>query len=259
MKTASKAVGLIITVAGLTMNSSAQTVTASVGAEYTSGDYGGGGDTDIIYVPFSLGVESGDWYARASLPYLDISGPGIFLGDNIPIARDRDTPIRALNENVSGLGDLSLTIGRGFTLDEAGAWHLDITGRVKLPTADSASGLSTGETDYAVALDLTRDVGDWSWFAGGGYRINGDPQTFSLQNTAFASLGAVRYATNGGSWGVAYDFGQAATSGTSDAHELSSWFVFRLTGKTRLQIYGLTGLSDGGPDYGGGLRLSFKL
>ncbi len=252
-------IGIIGAAAGISMPAYAQDFTASAGVEYTTGDYGGGSETDVLYVPISLGLETDDWFVRASLPWLSLSGPGVFLGEDLPLVRRRDGQGRADGDEVSGFGDLSLSVGRSFDLDAEGNWLLDITGRVKFATADVADGLSTGEMDYSLALDLTRNIGNWSVFGGGGYRINGDSATRALNDTAFASVGTAYYMASGASWGTALDFSQAATAGTDDALEVSSWFSFKLNDSTRLQAYGLFGLTDGGPDYGGGLRLAFRL
>lgn len=253
------AIGLLGTVAAVGLPAHAQDFTASAGVEYTTGDYGGGGETDVLYAPFSLGLESDDWLVRVTLPWLELSGPGIFLGEDIPLVRDINAPVRGASEDVSGFGDVSLTIGRGFDLDAEGNWRLDATGRVKFATADETDGLSTGEMDYSMALDLTRNLGAWSVFGGGGYRINGDPDARDLNDTAFASLGAAYYMESGTSWGAALDYSQAATEMTDDALEASSWVSFRLSEKVRLQTYAIGGLSDGGPDYGAGMRLALKL
>lgn len=233
----------------------AQSFSVSAGAEFTTGDYGGGTDTDVFYAPLSLGLDADDWSFRASIPYLELSGPGIFLGEDLPLVRDVRAPVRMANEDVSGFGDLSLRVTKTTRLDSGGKWELDLTGRVKLPTADENDGLGTGETDYSASADLIRNVGAWSMFAGGGYRINGNPEGRDLNDIAFGSLGAVRYTQSGSSWGVAYDFSQAASDGVDDAHELSTWLSFGLGSDVRLQLYGLSGLSDGGPDYGGGARI----
>ncbi len=233
----------------------AQSFSVSAGAEYTTGDYGGGADTDVFYAPIAIGLDNGDWSVRASLPYLQVSGPGIFLGEDLPLVRDVTAPIRMANEDVSGFGDLNLRVTKTTRLDDQGKWELDLTGRVKLPTADEDQGLGTGEADYSASADLIRNIGTWSLFGGGGYRVNGDPDRRDLNDIAFGSLGAVRYTQAGSSWGLAYDFSQAASDGVDDAHELSSWVSFGLSNQVRVQVYGLTGLSDGGPDYGGGARL----
>nr|WP_070959854.1 hypothetical protein [Hyphomonas sp. Mor2] len=237
----------------------AQSFSISAGAEFTTGDYGGGADTDVFYAPIALGLDGDDWSLRASIPYLELSGPGVFLGEDLPLVRDIAAPVRMANEDVSGFGDLSLRITKTTRLDSEGKWELDLTGRVKLPTADEADGLGTGETDYSASADLIRNLGAWSWFAGVGYRVNGDPDGRDLNDIAFGSLGAVRYTQTGSSWGFAYDYSQAASDGVDDAHELSTWLSFGLTKDVRVQLYGLTGLSDGGPDYGGGARMVLSL
>lgn len=241
------------------MLAQAQDFTISAGAEFTTGDYGGGADTDVFYVPFSAGLETDDWSVSVSVPWLSLSGPGVFLGENIPLVRDRGAPVRGDDEEVSGLGDVSLVAVRSFDLDPQGQWQIDLTGRIKFATGDDSSGLSTGEMDYSAAIDVTRNIGAWGLFAGGGYRITGDPEGQPLDDTAFASLGAVYYADSGTSWGAALDFNQAATAGTDDALEVSSWVSLSLNETARLQIYGLAGLTDGGPDMGVGMRLAFRL
>ena len=248
-----------VAVLGASGVANAQALSVSIGGEYTSGDYGGGGDMDVFYAPVALGLDAGDWSIRASVPYLNLSGPGIFLGEDLPLVRDARAPIRQANEDVSGFGDLNLRITKTTRLDDEGEWELDLTGRVKLPTADQDEGLGTGEADFSASADLIRHVGVWSVFAGGGYRLNGDPDGRDLNDIAFGSLGAVRYTKTGSSWGLAYDFSQAASDGVDDAHELSSWLSFGVTDDLRLQLYGLKGLSDGGPDYGGGARLVLSL
>lgn len=237
----------------------AQEMTAAVGAEYTTGDYGGGADTDVFYVPFSAGLETDDWSVQLSVPWLNLSGPGVFLGENIPLVRDGRAPVRGAGEDVSGLGDVSLIATRTFDLDAQSDWQVDLTGRVKFATADETNGLSTGEMDYSAAIDVTRNFDAWSIFAGGGYRITGDPAGQPLDDTAFASLGASYYTESGTNWGAALDFTQAATAGTDDALEASGWVSVSLSEKARLQIYGLAGLTDGGPDMGAGMRLAFRL
>lgn len=244
---------------GASQVANSQSLSVSVGGEYTSGDYGGGGDTEVFYAPLALGLDAGDWSIRASVPYLNLSGPGIFLGEDLPLVRDARTPIRQQDEDVSGFGDLNLRLTKTTRLDDKGEWELDLTGRVKLPTADKDEGLGTGAMDFSASADLIRHVGVWSVFAGGGYRVNGDPEGRDLNDIAFGSLGAVRYTQTGSSWGLAYDYSQAASDGIDDAHEVSSWLSFGVTDDLRLQLYGLKGLSDGGPDYGGGARLVFSL
>ena len=237
----------------------AQDVTVAIGAEWTTGDYGGDTDTDLFFVPLSLGLETNKWFVRASLPYLEIDGPGLFLGDNIPVVRGRGEPERGEDESVSGFSDLSLTAGHSFDLNSSGDLRLDLTGRVKVPTASDEDNLGSGEFDYSFAAGLSKVTGQWSHFGDIGYRITGDPEDRPLNDTLFATIGTSYLMRNSTTIGLAYDFSESATPETDNSHEISSWLSFRIHKKTRLQLYGLVGLSDGGPDYGIGTRIRFKL
>src|SRR5262244_4109710 len=55
-------------------------VTWSVGAEYSSGDYGAPQKTDIFYVPFAVKYETGPWAYKLTVPYVEITGPGNVIG-----------------------------------------------------------------------------------------------------------------------------------------------------------------------------------
>ena len=237
----------------------AQDVTVAIGAEWTTGDYGGDADTDLFFVPLSLGFETDKWFVRASLPYLEIDGPGLFLGDNIPVVRGRGEPVRGEDESASGFSDLSLAAGHSFDLNSSGDLRLDLTGRLKVPTASDDDNLGSGEFDYSFAAGLSKATGQWSHFGDVGYRITGDPEDRPLKDTLFATIGTSYLMRNSTTIGLAYDFSQSATPETDDSHEVSSWVSFRINKKTRLQLYSLVGVSDGGPDYGIGTRIQFKL
>jgi len=56
----------------------------STGADYSSGDFGGTTQTEVLVVPISARLRVGDWSLRGTLPYLRISGPA----DVIVIADD---------------------------------------------------------------------------------------------------------------------------------------------------------------------------
>jgi len=251
--------GLWLGIFGAAQSAQAQDVVISTGVEYTSGNYGGDGDTDVLLVPLSIGLNSDKWNFRASLPYLDINGPGLFLGEDIPILRDVRNPVRGTMDSVSGFGDLSLTAGRIFDLSSSGDLQLELTGRVKIPTASLEDGLSTGETDYSVSGSLFKMAGDWSFFGDLGYRFTGNPDGIELKDTPFAALGTAYTTASGINIGAAYDYSAAALMDVEDAHELSAWVSLRVHKKARLQIYGIAGLSDGGPKQGGGVTLRVTL
>ena len=52
--------------------------------------------------------------------------------------------------------------------------------------------------------------------------------------------------------------GQASTGFTDDGHELSAYFTIRAGPHWRITPEAIYGLSDGSPDYGGAIMLSYQ-
>src|SRR5262245_53179030 len=50
------------------------------GVDYSTGGYGQANDTEIWYVPFTGTLELDRWTAQVTVPYLNITGPGVVLG-----------------------------------------------------------------------------------------------------------------------------------------------------------------------------------
>ena len=56
-----------------------------------------------------------------------------------------------------------------------------------------------------------------------------------------------------------YDWRQASSPRAADAHELVPYLSVDVGGGARLGSYSVFGLSDGSPDYGGGVQLKFSV
>jgi hypothetical protein len=220
-------------------------------SEYSTGSYGEASDTTLFYATASAGYTAGDWSFEVALPWVDLEGPATFIGPDIPLGRGQTG--RGANDTASGFADLSLSAVRTVNLSADGATRLDITGRVQFPTGDEAQGLSTGETRYTIGLDLSQDVGDWTLFAGGGWRTNGGV----YEDGGFASAGLAWTGASGVSVGAAYDFIEASTSGVDAASEMSAWVSLPMGKTARFQIYGVAGFSEGSPDQAFGARIAF--
>src|SRR5262247_3422668 len=79
-------------------------VTWSVGAEYSSGDYGAPQKTEIFYVPFAVKYETGPWAYKLTVPYVEMTGPGNVIGaggDRIVVPG-----VNQPRRTASGLGDI---------------------------------------------------------------------------------------------------------------------------------------------------------
>ncbi|AWV08565.1 transporter [Marilutibacter maris] len=237
-----------------------------VGVDYSSGDYDSDTTTTILSVPFTARYTRGDWSFKASLPWVRVDGdpnvlPGLGGVDNgNPNGRGRGrgnggggTTAPAESGAASGIGDLRLAAI--YSVDTGSDLGLDLTGNFKLATADEDKGLGTGANDYGVAVDLYRQVGSALLFGGVGYTWLGDSDYIDVDAVANANLG-VSWRAGGGNLGLIYDYRQAASDGYDPRSEVTAFYALNAGESTRIQLYGVAGLSDGSPDWGGGVSLT---
>ena len=237
-------------------------LTMGVGVDYSSGDYGSDITTEIFSVPVGAKYVTGDWTFKASLPWVHVSGdpnvlPGVGAVNNTnPNGRGRGhghappPPGEPETGTASGVGDLRLAATYSF--DTGGPLGIDLTGNVKVATADEDKGLGTGANDYGVALDLYRTVGGATVFGGAGYTVLGDSTYIDVDAVGNVNFGASWHVGANGSLGAMYDWRQSAADDFDDRSEVTGFYSFG-EDAGRWQVYALAGLSDGSPDWGGGV------
>lgn len=223
---------------------------ASTGVSYISGDYGQSEDTDILYVPLTVRADFEPMLFRLTIPYLRIRGPGNVVGGTDGTVIVDATPTG--RETQEGLGDIVASATYAY-LPTGPAPVVELTGKVKFPTADEDEGLGTGEFDFTLQLDLFKTWQRFTPFGTLGYRFLGDGSGFDLDDVLFASVGTSIRVTSRLSAGLVYDWREASTGGVSDAHELVPFASFKFGERYRLNGYGIAGLSSGAADWGGGL------
>lgn len=234
-----------------------------VGADYSSGDYGGDTTTEIWSVPVTAKLASGNWTWKASLPWLRIDGEaGVVPGLGNVKGRGRGLggvldPLPAVEEpaetSASGIGDLRLS--GTYSFDTGGPLGVDLTANAKLATADEEKGLGTGENDFGLALDLYRDFDGTLLFGGASYTMLGDTDALPLNDVAGANLGA-SWGAGTGSLGVMYDWREAASDAADDRSELTGFWSVPAGDGGKFQLYAVKGLSEGSPDWGAGVSFN---
>lgn len=236
-----------------TASSTGSSLTAITGLDYSSGDYGTGVDTNIFVVPFSLRYRTGQLRFTATLPWLRIRGSSAIVGSGSGgIVIDPGAP----RTTRSGLGDLTLGVGYRIPEEQLG-FGLDLSARVKLPTASRSRALGTGKVDVTVAAELSKSFGIFTPFANVGYRMPGDPSGFDLHNGWTASGGASMML--GKSALIAsYDYREATSDLARDSEELFGAFSTPIAERLIFTLYGTGGLSTGAADYGVGSMVSVK-
>jgi hypothetical protein len=239
--------------------------TFGAGGDYSTGDYGSDTTTTIWSVPFSARYTSGAWTFKATLPWLRVDGdvnvlPGLGnVGNSNPNGRGKGrgnggapqpTPEPTDAGSASGLGDLR--VAATYAFDTGTPLGIDLTANVKIATADEDKGLGTGANDYGLLLDLYRDLDGTTVFGGVGYQILGDTDYVETKDVFGANVGA-QHAWGPGTFGVVYDWRGAASHTADPRSELTGFYSVRSSDATKWQFYATKGLSDGSPEWGGGI------
>ena len=232
----------------------------SLGAEYSTGDYGTSSKTTIWYFPVTLKYETDANMMSLTIPYLSVEGQGdvvVAAGGGMGMGGGARTisrsSTRTSTRTDSGFGDVVLT-GSHAIVSTVSA-RIDLTGKIKFGTADEKDNLGSGENDYAVQLDLENNLNSNSIFGSVGYKILGDPPGTDFRNVFYGSIGFSHKLDAARTAGLAYDAQQSALSGASGQSELTLFLSHKLDKKTKLTGYVLKGLADGSPDWGLGFAL----
>jgi hypothetical protein len=249
---ASVAAGLAILAVPATAQDGSDYFQLGTGIDYSSGDYGEVDDTTMLAVPVSARLQSGDFSLRASVNWLSIKGPdGVIPGDGgVTPGSGAGTVSRR-----SGIGDVNLAAT--YSLPVSDTTYFDITGKVKLPTADEAKFLGTGTTDFTAQGELSQVFGNVTVSARGGRRFNGSNALYQLEDAWLAGAGV--YVRSGDTTiGLDYDWREGSLPTSPDRSEATASVTHALSPAVRLQGYGYTGFSDGSPDIGGGMQLLYR-
>jgi hypothetical protein len=249
--------GFLLIGSGAGAQDNAADLRVSTGIEYSTGEYGGSGDIEEIYVPFTFRAGFERVGLRLTVPWLSVTAP-----EDTVITEPGTEPLPGSGATVteSGLGDMigAFTLYDLYVSDNAG-FVVDITGKIKFATADEAQGLGTGENDYTVQIDAYRFFDRVSLQGTAGYRLRGDPPGIDLNDVLLASVGGAYLAWADTLVGMYFDYRQSAISGMDDIQELSGFASFRLSRAWRMELYAFTGFTDSSTDFGGGILFSTNL
>lgn len=225
----------------------------TTGFDYSSGDYGDETDTDISAIPLVAKYQSDRWTFKATIPYIQIKGPGDVIPSIGPVTQ---TPRRERTTE-SGWGDTTVSGTYSFYPTIAQGLVIDLTGKVKFDTSDEDRGLGTGENDYAVQMDVYKVFGKFTAIAGVGYRVYGNPEFATLDNVFYGSVGGAYKLSDKTSIGAIYDYRPKIVDTGSEVSEVLSFVSHKLNDQLKLQAYFVKGFSNGSPDYGGGAMLGY--
>ena len=243
---------------------------------YLKGDYGTDSTTTITYLPVSVRrlFDNGD--LTFIMPYLCITSNGaVTLLGGVPnrVSQSgnsgsggsggkgkRPGNVEPVSSTDCGIGDLILR-GRYYLVEER-EWvpTIAVTGRLKIPTADSDRGLGTGEFDEGAGLEVNKKLfGQWWGFMDFGYTFIGDPSDVNLRNQWYYDIGVGHDLTKNLLLSMYYEEYRALIAGLSNPRDLLFALNYKASDLLRFNAATLVGLSDGAPDYGltGGISWRF--
>ncbi len=231
----------------------------TAGILYSDGNYGTPINTDVLLGLTSLSLSDEDFKFTASIPYMRISGRGLVVFDasGNPIVINRRTNLAP--DVRTGWGDLMLSASYTVPPAVLSGFEVRVTGLAKLPTAPVRRRLSTGEADFGMSVDVSRDFGDWSPFLTAGYMHRGEPAGYTIYDTTSVSVGTSLELREDLVATASYDFDSADSPLVQAGHSLFGSLSWIRSDHMTLTGYTTIGLSAGSPDVGAGLLVSYGL
>ncbi len=217
----------------------------SYGADYAQGKYGTPITSKQVTIPFTAKYEAAKWSARATIPFIWIENPSVSRdGTPLPCAGSATAPHTA-----SGLGDVMIAGSVNVIEDRESRVLVDLTGKVKLGTADETECLGTGESDLYFQGDFSKSFGSLSAFGSLGWRKMGDPPGVDFKDPFYYSVGGSYRISQVNSLGFAYDYRQKLLDNGDPVSEATLFWTHRLSETLRIQSYFVKGFSDASPDW----------
>ncbi len=220
----------------------------STGFDYSIGRYGLTSDTTVWDVPFGVKLQTGIFRFEATIPYMDLRGPGVSVGDIVV-----STGNNIVHEH-SGIGDATV-VGGVTVLHETGPLPgIELAGTVKIPTA--GTGLGTGKTDFTAQANFFHSLSPvLLLFGSAGYQWLGSPNGFPLTSGFRATVGLNLKPQDNIAAGIILDYREKYEATLPVYVSLDPYALWRFTSNLGLSLYAIAGLTDSAPRFGGGFRL----
>lgn len=230
-------------------------VRVSTGVEVSNGSYGGTDDIEDVYLPIRISTTGDRLGISMTIPYLRVTAPvgTIVDPDGQPVPGSGKLATR------SGLGDViaSLTVYDLYR-NASREFALDLTGSVKLATADADQGLGTGENDLSVYVDVYQWLDTSTLFGSVGYRWRGEPAGVTYDDVVLGSVGGAWPAGEKSLLGIIFDYRTSALADADDIREITGFGSVRIGNHWYLEFYACTGFTDSSPDWGAGVSVTTK-
>lgn len=230
------------------------------GLEYQQADYGTTDSTGLWRIPLGVGYRLNSFSFFASMPLLFASSDGIVHVTNktsSSTSTNLSPTSRSGKNNVSGIGDVTLSGTFYLTPDFHRAISYHLTAAVKLGTADENQGLGTGENDFFLEGGVQKNIDGFVLAATLGYEISGDAPDFEYENALYGTVSFAIPMSMKRQLGASLFFSQAQLQGTEAPLELTVFYQQAVNKSYSVYYFIANGLSDGSPDYSLGGNVQF--
>lgn len=259
------------------------TVTGGINVRLVTGTFGSAQTTHVVYAPATVRVDWRRFEFSASFPFVSVMdgtvlwsgggyipmqgsmsgapGAGIpmtangmmggMMGAYQPVTPPPSTPGTSAPTLISssGFGDIIAAAGYR-VVDRGDGLQVVVGARVKIPSASSAKGLGTGETDMAATVSVRRRLTRGWVYADGGFVKVGDPAGVTLKDAALWGVGGGRQLSSR-AFLLVSAYGNTATIPAFGAPaEVSAGLGLKISRRANLTIMPLVGLTNASPKYG---------
>ncbi len=217
------------------------------------GDYGTGDKTTITEIAETLKYRGTQGEIGLTIPYLFRRGGAVTPGES------RQARTQTVPSDADGIGDLRLK-GKYYAIEETDdAPGVDLTGQIKFPTASENDGLGTGRFDAGVGTELFKKIGSFLTFGEIGVLFRDRPSGSTIKTTRLDYAGGIGYPfTERFTAYVSLEGSTKTNTGAEPPLEAVLSGTYKITETVSTNVFLLAGLTDGSPDYGGGVGLTLR-
>lgn len=245
-----------------------------IGAYYSTGDYGlddalfaesQNDETRITMIPVSLRYKQGPWQFKVSSGWVQVEGRGNLaseeVGANVQSFEAAAANVQVSTSKESSVADTILSVKRVIPELKLAPVYIDVTAKIKLPTADQDKRLSTGETDGELL------IGGFWWrkesvspYFKIGHKWRGQPDRAvqTLNDSWRVNVGAHKAVSKHWDIMLQIEAREAALDSSSNILEVAAFSRWKLNQQQSVTAYLVKGLEDGSPDWAAGLQHSTR-
>ncbi len=222
----------------------------SVGTYSLEGDYGKGTDTAIHMVPVSLAYKYNQWQYRLSTGYLWLDGNKSVISEDL---REGQVSVED-----AGLADSTLSVKYRFKKLRSLPLYLNISARIKFPTADHKRNLGTGKRDTGFRVGAHWGFQHWWGVMELGYKFRKKPRNIELNNTSQIVIGGLRAIDNKNSIGVSAKLRERSQPKKDPVREITGFYRHKINPQNRINLLATKGFSDASPSWGIATQWSYS-